>query len=90
MCPPGYYQSANGLMVTHALGHMIYIWAHDMYIYIYIYLYMLYYLFGRFFLFCYVSVFLRKQPPEVFCKKDVIKKFTKFTGKHLLQSLSTF
>ena len=21
---PGYYQSANGLMVTHALGHMMY------------------------------------------------------------------
>ena len=24
MCHPGYYQSANGLMVNHALGHMIY------------------------------------------------------------------
>ena len=24
MCPPGYYQSANGLMVAHALGHMMY------------------------------------------------------------------
>ena len=22
MCPPIYYQSANGPMVTHALGHM--------------------------------------------------------------------
>ena len=26
---------------------------------------------------------LQKQPPEVFCKKGVPKKFTKFTGKHL-------
>ena len=24
MCPPGYYQSANGAMITHALGHMMY------------------------------------------------------------------
>ena len=24
MCPPGYYKSANGLMVTHALGRIIY------------------------------------------------------------------
>ena len=31
--------------------------------------------------------FLRKQPPEVFYKKGVLKKLTKFTGKHLLQSL---
>ena len=23
MCSPGYYQSIYGLMVTHALGHMI-------------------------------------------------------------------
>ena len=23
MCPPGYYQSANGLMLTQAVGHMI-------------------------------------------------------------------
>ena len=23
MCPPGYYQSSNGLMETHTLGHMI-------------------------------------------------------------------
>ena len=22
MCPPGYYQSTNGPMVTHALGHI--------------------------------------------------------------------
>ena len=25
--------------------------------------------------------------PEVFCKKGVLKNFTKFTGKHLCQSL---
>ena len=24
MCPPGYYQSANGPMVTHTIGHMMY------------------------------------------------------------------
>ena len=24
MCPPGYYQPANGSLVTHALGHMMY------------------------------------------------------------------
>ena len=29
----------------------------------------------------------QKQPPEVFCKKRVLKNFTKFTGKHLCQSL---
>ena len=28
-----------------------------------------------------------KQPPEVFYKKGVLKNFTKFTGKHLFQSL---
>ena len=31
--------------------------------------------------------FLQKQPPEVFCKKDVLRNFAKFTGKHLCQSL---
>ena len=30
---------------------------------------------------------LQKQPPEVFCKKGVLRNFTKFTGKHLCQSL---
>ena len=25
----------------------------------------------------------QKQPTEMVCKKDVLKKFTKFTGKHL-------
>ena len=29
----------------------------------------------------------QKQPPEVFCKKGVLGNFTKFTGKHLCQSL---
>ena len=29
----------------------------------------------------------QKQPPEVFNKKSVLKNFTKFTGKHLCQSL---
>ena len=27
----------------------------------------------------------QKQPPEVFYKKDVLRNFAKFTGKHLLQ-----
>ena len=30
---------------------------------------------------------LQKQPPEVFCKKGVLKIFAKFTGKHLCKSL---
>ena len=30
---------------------------------------------------------LQKQPLEVFCKKSVLKNFTKFTGKHLRWSL---
>ena len=29
----------------------------------------------------------QKQPPEVFCKKGVLKNFAKFIGKHLCQSL---
>ena len=29
----------------------------------------------------------QKQSPEVFCKKSVLRNFTKFTGKHLCQSL---
>ena len=28
-----------------------------------------------------------KQPPEVFCRKSVLKNFAKFTGKHLCWSL---
>ena len=30
-----------------------------------------------------MEVFLQKQPPEVFCKKTVLRNFTKFTGKYL-------
>ena len=30
---------------------------------------------------------VRSSRPEVFCKTRVLKKFTKFTGKHLCQSL---
>ena len=30
---------------------------------------------------------LQKQPPDVFCKKGVLRNFAKFTGKHLCQSL---
>ena len=29
----------------------------------------------------------QKQPPEVFCKKGVLRNFAKFTGKHLCQIL---
>ena len=29
----------------------------------------------------------RSTSPEVFCKKDVLRNFAKFTGKHLRQSL---
>ena len=29
----------------------------------------------------------RSRRPKVFCKKGVLRKFTKFTGKHLCQSL---
>ena len=29
----------------------------------------------------------RSSGPEVFCKKGVLRNFTKFTGKHLFQSL---
>ena len=32
-------------------------------------------------------IWLKKQSPEVFCKKSVLRNFTKFTGKHLCQSL---
>ena len=35
----------------------------------------------------YKTCYIKKQPPEVFCKKGVLKNFTKFTGKHLCQSL---
>ena len=29
------------------------------------------------------SGFVQKQPPQVFCKKGVLKKFANFTGKNL-------
>ena len=32
-------------------------------------------------------MFSRSSRPEVFCKKDVLKNFAKFTGKHRCQSL---
>ena len=34
-----------------------------------------------------ISVNHQKQPPEVFCKKGVLRNFAYFTGKHLCQSL---
>ena len=34
-----------------------------------------------------IHKFIQKQPPEVFCKKGVLRNFAKFTGKHLCQSL---
>ena len=30
---------------------------------------------------------VQKQPPEVFCEKGVLRNYTKFTGRHLCQSL---
>ena len=36
---------------------------------------------------CFSKVAFQKQPLEVFCKKDVLRNFAKFTGKHLYQSL---
>ena len=32
------------------------------------------------------AVLARRSPPEVFCKKRVLKNFAKFTEKHLCQS----
>ena len=31
---------------------------------------------------------VQKQPPGVFCKKEILKNFAKLTGKRLCQSLS--
>ena len=31
--------------------------------------------------------YCRKQPPKVFYKRDILKSFAKFTGKHLCHSL---
>ena len=36
------------------------------------------------------AAILRSSRPEVFCKKGVLRNFTKFTGKHLCQSLFFF
>ena len=36
---------------------------------------------------CIVTLCFQKQPPEVFYKESVLRNFTKFTGKHLCQSL---
>ena len=36
---------------------------------------------------CKFPPFYRSTRPEVFCKKGVLKNFSKFTGKHLCQSL---
>ena len=38
---------------------------------------------------CYVMCvqYVHKQPPEVFFKKDVLKNFANFTGRHLCWSL---
>ena len=35
----------------------------------------------------YISSTYRSSRPEVFCKKVVLRNFTKFTGKHLCQSI---
>ena len=35
----------------------------------------------------YETIFMQKQPQEVFFKKDVLQSLAKFTGKHLCQSL---
>ena len=36
---------------------------------------------------CDIRMQWQKQPPVVFCEKGVLKNLTKFTGKHLCQSL---
>ena len=33
------------------------------------------------------TIIFRGSRPEVFCKKDILKNFAKFTGKHLCKSL---
>ena len=65
-----------------------------MYIYIYIYICMYIYVYT---IYTYiinlwtaaVSLFesFRSSRPDAFCKKVVLKKFAKFTGKHSCQSL---
>ena len=34
-----------------------------------------------------LGMFYRSSRPDIFCRKDVLRKFEKFTGKHLYQSL---
>ena len=34
------------------------------------------------------NIYSRSSRPEVFCKKGVVRNFTKFIGKHLCQSLT--
>ena len=36
---------------------------------------------------CSCNLYIQKQPPEVFCKKAVVRNFVKFTGKQLCQRL---
>ena len=36
---------------------------------------------------CFSKVAFQKQPQEVFCKKDVLRNFAKFTGKYLCHGL---
>ena len=38
-------------------------------------------------IFTWLLIIIRSSLPEVFCKKGVLRYFTKFTGKHLCQSL---
>ena len=44
-------------------------------------------MFSRLLSFGVFSVWHRSSRPEVFCEKDVLRKFAKFTGKHMCQSL---
>ena len=37
--------------------------------------------------FLFRTLILQKQPPEVLCKKGVLKNFAEFSGKHLYRSL---
>ena len=34
-------------------------------------------------MYCQLTTDFQKKPPEVFCKKGVLRNFTEFTGKHL-------
>ena len=39
----------------------------------------------KFLVFCQIK--FQKQPPEVFCKKGILRNFAKFTGEHPCQRL---